>query len=51
VVTLDLPTSWILTTRGDEFTRWMFAAVKAMMLDMLVAMARKDYDDRPAAPG
>jgi hypothetical protein len=24
----------------------MFAAIKAMMLDMLAAMARKDYDDR-----
>jgi DNA invertase Pin-like site-specific DNA recombinase len=24
----------------------MFAAIKAMMFDMLAAMARKDYDDR-----
>jgi hypothetical protein len=31
---------------GDEFTARMFAALNAMMLDMLAAVARKDYDDR-----
>jgi DNA invertase Pin-like site-specific DNA recombinase len=30
----------------DEFTERMFSAVNAMMLDMLAAVARKDYDDR-----
>ena len=46
VVALDLPTSWQLTTAGDEFTRRMFAALNAMMLDMLAVVARKDYEDR-----
>lgn len=45
VVALDLPTSFMLTS-NDEFTRRMFAAVNAMMLDMLAAVARKDYADR-----
>ena len=45
VVALDLPTSWILTS-GDEFTRRMFGAVNGMMLDVLAAVARKDYEDR-----
>ncbi|GJD66231.1 resolvase [Methylobacterium frigidaeris] len=30
----------------DEFTGCMFAAVNTMMLDVLAAVARKDYDDR-----
>lgn len=45
VVALDLPTSWILAS-GDEFTKRMFAAVNGMMLDVLAAVARKDYEDR-----
>jgi DNA invertase Pin-like site-specific DNA recombinase len=46
VVALDLPTSWQLAGPGDEFTARMFAAINAMLLDMLAAVARKDYDDR-----
>lgn len=46
VVALDLPTSWMLTAASDDFTSRMFAAVNGMMLDMLAAVARKDYDDR-----
>jgi DNA invertase Pin-like site-specific DNA recombinase len=47
VVALDLPTSWIMTTNsGDEFTGRMFEAINGMLLDMLAAVARKDYDDR-----
>jgi DNA invertase Pin-like site-specific DNA recombinase len=46
VVALDLPTSWQLAAPGDEFTARMFAALNAMMLDMLAAVARKHYDDR-----
>ena len=46
IVALDLPTSWSLTTASDEFTSRMFAAVNAMMLDVLAAVARKDYEDR-----
>jgi DNA invertase Pin-like site-specific DNA recombinase len=46
VVALDLPTSWMLAEEGDDFTRRMFGAVNAMMLDVLAAAARKDYEDR-----
>lgn len=47
VVALDLPTSWTMAdTRADQFTRRMFAAVNGMMLDMLAAISRKDYEDR-----
>jgi DNA invertase Pin-like site-specific DNA recombinase len=46
VVALDLQTSWQLAAPGDEFTARMFAALNAMMLDMLAAVTRKDYEDR-----
>jgi DNA invertase Pin-like site-specific DNA recombinase len=47
VVALDLPTSWMMTTgNGDEFTARMFDAINGMLLDMLAAVARKDYEDR-----
>ncbi len=46
VVALDLPTSWMLAASADDFTGRMFGAVNAMMLDVLAAVARKDYDDR-----
>ena len=46
VVALDLPTSWMMATRADEFTGRMFEAINSMLLDMLAAVARKDYDDR-----
>ncbi|UPT97267.1 recombinase family protein [Bradyrhizobium barranii subsp. apii] len=47
VVALDLPTSWMMaTTSADEFTGRMFEAINGMLLDMLAAVARKDYDDR-----
>ncbi len=47
IVALDLPTSHqFLKTGGDEFTVRMFTAINAMMLDMLAAVARKDYEDR-----
>ncbi len=48
VVSLDLPTSHMALTSsaGDEFTRAMLKAVNGMMLDMLAAIARKDYEDR-----
>jgi DNA invertase Pin-like site-specific DNA recombinase len=31
---------------ADELTERMFGALNAMMLDMLAATGRKDYDDR-----
>lgn len=47
IVALDLPTSHqFINTRGDEFTQRMLAAINSMMLDMLAAVARKDYEDR-----
>lgn len=47
VVALDLPTSWMMATdKPDDFTARMFEAINGMMLDMLAAVARKDYDDR-----
>jgi DNA invertase Pin-like site-specific DNA recombinase len=47
VVALDLPTSWSMaTSSADEFTSRMFEAINGMLLDMLAAVARKDYDDR-----
>lgn len=47
VVALDLPTSWLMTkAETDEFTESMFNALNNMMLDMLAAIARKDYITR-----
>lgn len=47
VVALDLPTSWQLAASGnDDFTARMADAINGMMLDMLAAIARKDYEDR-----
>lgn len=47
VVALDLPTSWIGAGAGmDETTQALLDAVNRMLLDMLAAVARKDYQDR-----
>ncbi|KAA1606928.1 recombinase family protein, partial [Klebsiella pneumoniae] len=48
IVSLDLPTSHLAlsSTVSDAFTRSMLKAVNGMMLDMLAAIARKDYEDR-----
>jgi len=47
VVSIDLPTSWMMAAPGaDEFTKRMFGAVNGMLLEVLAATARKDYDDR-----
>ena len=47
VVALDLPTSWQLATaHSDDFTARMAEAINGMLLDMLAAIARKDYEDR-----
>ena len=46
VVALDLPTSWMMAiAKADDFTARMFDAINSMMLDMLAAVARKDYED------
>ncbi|MEZ9437555.1 recombinase family protein [Vibrio atlanticus] len=48
VISLDLPTSHIAFAPHitDEFTRSMIRAINGMMMDMLAAIARKDYQDR-----
>ena len=46
VVALDLPTSWMMTSAKDDITSRMMDALNAMMLDVLAAIARKDYEDR-----
>lgn len=47
VVALDLPTSHMLAKASpDDFTVRMLEAVNSMMLDVLAAVARKDYEDR-----
>lgn len=47
VVALDLPTSYMLAAADAEsFTARMAEAINGMLLDMLAAVARKDYDDR-----
>lgn len=47
IVALDLPTSHMFMNQsGDEFTARMMDAINGMLLDMLAAIARKDYIDR-----
>lgn len=47
VVALDLPTSWMGAEANlDETTKALIEAVNRMLLDMLAAVARKDYTDR-----
>ncbi|MGD6739371.1 recombinase family protein (plasmid) [Photobacterium leiognathi subsp. mandapamensis] len=48
VISLDLPTSHIAFAPQitDEFTSSMIKAINGMMMDMLAAIARKDYQDR-----
>jgi len=47
IVSLDLPTSHqFMETTTDDFTQRMLTAINSMMLDMLAAVARKDYEDR-----
>jgi len=47
VVALDLPTSWVMfDANPDDFTARLFDAVNSMMLDVLAAVSRKDYEDR-----
>ena len=47
IVALDLPTSHqFMKDEEDGFTQRILSAVNAMLLDMLAAVARKDYEDR-----
>jgi len=47
IVALDLPTSWLMfEAKADDFTARLFEAVNAMLLDVVAAVSRKDYEDR-----
>lgn len=46
IVSLNLPTSRELVKGKDEFTNHMLTALNQLMLEILAAMARKDYQDR-----
>jgi len=48
VVSKELPTSYIAFQRGrsTDFTDAILRSVNSMLLDMLAAVARKDYEDR-----
>ncbi|CAM7483487.1 MULTISPECIES: recombinase family protein [Enterobacteriaceae] len=46
VVALDLPTSHVVLAAKGEFMQSMMKAINGMMLEMLAAIARKDYTDR-----
>lgn len=48
IVALDLPTSHqsMRDKAGDEFTDRMQAAINGMMIEMMAAIARKDYEQR-----
>ncbi len=48
VVSKELPTSYIALQGegGTEFMSSILQAINAMLLDMLAAIARKDYEDR-----
>ena len=48
IVALDLPTSHqgMQDTKGDEFTGRMLAAINGMLVEMMAAIARKDYEQR-----
>ncbi len=48
IVSVDLPTSHqgMKAQSGDEFTDRMLAAINYMMIDMMAAIARKDYQQR-----
>lgn len=47
IVSLDLPTSWMMMAADrDEIQGRIFRAINTMMLDVMAAVARKDYEDR-----
>ena len=48
VVSKELPTSYMAlqSESGTEFMNSVLQAINSMMLDMLAAIARKDYEDR-----
>ncbi|MFV3383248.1 recombinase family protein [Pseudomonas sp. NY15354] len=48
IVALDLPTSHqgLRDTNGDDFTNRMLSAINSMLVEIMAAIARKDYEQR-----
>lgn len=47
IVSIDIPMSYqVLKNTGDEFTNRMAKAFNGLILEVLAASARKDYEDR-----
>jgi DNA invertase Pin-like site-specific DNA recombinase len=46
IISLDLPTSWTLAKSSDDFTGRVMSAINSLMLDVLAAVARADYEMR-----
>lgn len=47
VVAVNVPTTWQhLAANATEFDKRMFGAINDMLLDMLAAIARRDYEQR-----
>lgn len=46
VISLDLPTTWTLTKSPDDFTSRVMGAINSLMMEILAATARADYDMR-----
>lgn len=47
VVAVNVPTTWQhLSPSQNEFDQRMFGAINSMLLDMLAAIARRDYEQR-----
>jgi len=46
IISLDLPTSHILTNSGDDITNQMITLINRLILDVLALVAYKDYEDR-----
>nr|ARO45645.1 hypothetical protein PMPNAOBH_00004 [Escherichia coli] len=48
VVAVNVPTTWLASGHNDFDSR-MFSAINDMLLDMLAAVARRDYEQRGTA--
>lgn len=46
VISLDLPSSFIMADAKDELTARIFAAMNSLMMEILAATARADYETR-----
>lgn len=46
IVALDLPTTWTFVENKDDISARILGVISDMLLDLLAAFARKDYEDR-----